>query len=568
MANTVIQLKSSGTPSSMPGSLANGEIALNYADGKFYYKNVTGQIVSFAGSGNVYSFATINANNSLVTALSNNSVLTITPGQNIGITADIINDIITISANLKPAFDVTNSAYSIANAAFGHSNTTYTAVNSAFGVINAAFDKANTFSAVNVGNTVPASPIVGSLWWDTDSGRMFIYYTDADSSQWVEASPSGGAVNVSQLLANTSGTVFNGNLNISTDLWIGNNITNVTSLIFNTSTNRTPSTPGELTWSQDDSTLHFDTDTPGNVVLHIGQDQAYYVKNQSGQTIYKGNVCMFSGTLGASGRLKVQRAIANNAYPSKYVMGIAAADILNGNDGFVISQGKIRGIDTSMFAAGEILYLSATNPGQMSNTMPTAPNNKVTMAAVIYSDATNGSIEVRPTLGSKLNEDELAELNGLTNSDVLAYVSANSRFENSQILVSAFTKANNALANTNGVVFAGNLTVTGTVSATHFDNVSDINLKDNVEPLHDVEYIVSNLSPVSFNWRKDGSKSFGLIAQEVEAVLPEIVHILEDGTKTVSYMQIIPFLLSTIKKQQEDINNINKKLDKLTKSKK
>ena len=34
MANTVIQLKSSGTPSNIPGSLANGEIALNYADGK------------------------------------------------------------------------------------------------------------------------------------------------------------------------------------------------------------------------------------------------------------------------------------------------------------------------------------------------------------------------------------------------------------------------------------------------------------------------------------------------------------------------------------------------------
>ena len=231
MANTVIQLKSSGTPSSMPGSLANGEIALNYADGKFYYKNVTGQIVSFAGSGNVYSFATINANNSLVTALSNNSVLTITPGQNIGITADIINDIITISANLKPAFDVTNSAYGIANAAFGHSNTTYTAVNSAFGVINAAFNKANSISAVNVGNTLPVSPRVGDLWWDTETGRLFIYYTDADSSQWVESSPSGGSVNVSQLLANTSGTVFNGNLNISTDLWIGNNITNVTSII-------------------------------------------------------------------------------------------------------------------------------------------------------------------------------------------------------------------------------------------------------------------------------------------------------------------------------------------------
>ena len=109
MSNTVIQLKSSGTPSNIPSSLANGEIALNYADGKFYYKIATGQIVSFAGSGNVYSFSTINANNSLITAISNNSTLTIKPGIGIGITSDIINDIITISADLSAANNWANT---------------------------------------------------------------------------------------------------------------------------------------------------------------------------------------------------------------------------------------------------------------------------------------------------------------------------------------------------------------------------------------------------------------------------------------------------------------------------
>lgn len=122
MANTVIQLKYSSTPGNIPPGLANGEIALNYADGKFYYKNVTGQIVSFSGSGNVYSFATINANGSLITALSNNSILTINPGNNIEISGNIISDVITITANLKPAFDKANSAYTHANDAFIHAN--------------------------------------------------------------------------------------------------------------------------------------------------------------------------------------------------------------------------------------------------------------------------------------------------------------------------------------------------------------------------------------------------------------------------------------------------------------
>ena len=119
MSNTVIKLRKSSVPSEVPSSLEYGELAINYADGKFYYKNATGQIVSFSGaanaSSNVYSFATINANNSLITALSNNSVLTLNPGDNIAITGDIINDVITISANLKPAYDVANAAYNQAN---------------------------------------------------------------------------------------------------------------------------------------------------------------------------------------------------------------------------------------------------------------------------------------------------------------------------------------------------------------------------------------------------------------------------------------------------------------------
>ena len=44
MANTVIALKKSGTPSSVPSDLANGELAINYADGKLYYRAANGTI--------------------------------------------------------------------------------------------------------------------------------------------------------------------------------------------------------------------------------------------------------------------------------------------------------------------------------------------------------------------------------------------------------------------------------------------------------------------------------------------------------------------------------------------
>ena len=57
-------------------------------------------------------------------------------------------------------------------------------------VANSAFLRANVL--VRVGNVVPSNPaaVLGNLWWNTDLGKLFIYYVDGDSSQWVETGPS------------------------------------------------------------------------------------------------------------------------------------------------------------------------------------------------------------------------------------------------------------------------------------------------------------------------------------------------------------------------------------------
>lgn len=94
MANTVIALKKSSTPSATPVNLANGELAINYADGKLFYKAANGTIVEFASGTN--SFGTVNANGTLVVADTTSDVLTVAAGNNISIVGDAINDKITI----------------------------------------------------------------------------------------------------------------------------------------------------------------------------------------------------------------------------------------------------------------------------------------------------------------------------------------------------------------------------------------------------------------------------------------------------------------------------------------
>jgi hypothetical protein len=70
--------------------------------------------------------------------------------------------------------------------------------------------------------------------------------------------------------------------------------------------------------------------------------------------------------------------------------------------------------------------------------------------------------------------------------------------------------------------------------------------------------ILSQLNPVSFDWKDIDKKSFGFIAQEIEKILPEIVTETQ-GKKALSYVQIIPFLVDAINQLQKQIDALKRK---------
>lgn len=96
MANTTIQLKKSATPAASPSDLANGELAINYADGKLFYKAANGTILSITSGTSTNSFSTVNANGTLVVADSPTNILTVVPGNNITVVGDAVNDKVTV----------------------------------------------------------------------------------------------------------------------------------------------------------------------------------------------------------------------------------------------------------------------------------------------------------------------------------------------------------------------------------------------------------------------------------------------------------------------------------------
>jgi hypothetical protein len=184
---------------------------------------------------------------------------------------------------------------------------------------------------------------------------------------------------------------------------------------------------GRISWDQDNATM--DVGLNSNTILKVGQDDLWYVKNQTGSTIPKGTAVMAVGTLGASGRILVAPMVSNGTISPKYLLGVTAEAIPNGIDGYVLAKGKLRQINTSAYTDGQVLWCSPTVPGALTATEPQAPNLKLPIAFVVNA-ANNGTLAIRTTAGATLSEDNQVQLGTLANNDVLTYISANGRWQN------------------------------------------------------------------------------------------------------------------------------------------
>jgi hypothetical protein len=144
-------------------------------------------------------------------------------------------------------------------------------------------------------------------------------------------------------------------------------------------------------------------------------------------------------------------------------------------------------------------------------------------------------------------------------------------------LVSAFTNdsgyysaGNNVSFGTgafSGAVSTGALTVTGALNVTGDITAfytSDARLKTNIFNIDDALDKVSRLNGVTFEWNETGKSLFdegfkipelevGVIAQEVQEVLPEVVTTRDNGMLAVNYEKIVPLLIEAIKELKTEI---------------
>jgi hypothetical protein len=108
-------------------------------------------------------------------------------------------------------------------------------------------------------------------------------------------------------------------------------------------------------------------------------------------------------------------------------------------------------------------------------------------------------------------------------------------------------------ASTTRLNYDGNLHA-NQMTAVDFNSISDERYKKDIEPIIDGLAIVNQINPVSYLWKHNEKKAFGVIAQELEKIIPEVVQNTDDK-RTVSYDQLIPFIIQAIKQLDEKIKN-------------
>ena len=112
----------------------------------------------------------------------------------------------------------------------------------------------------------------------------------------------------------------------------------------------------------------------------------------------------------------------------------------------------------------------------------------------------------------------------------------------------------------------GNTIITGILSVT--DDItafwsSDERLKDNITPIDDPLTKVVSISGNTFDWNEKSNKSghdVGLIAQEIEKVLPEAVVTRDNGYLAVDYHKVVPLLVEAIKELSDKVETLEQKL--------
>lgn len=218
--------------------------------------------------------------------------------------------------------------------------------------------------------------------------------------------------------------------------------TNVSALDYIKNKPTLPTTVGDMLKST------YDTDNDG--IVDFAEALKTEVRNSTGSTLYKGYIVYLSGSTGNLPNAVLAQANAEST--SAQTFGVVLSNIANNANGYVVTLGQIADLDTRTTATnpftsdtlvdGQVVYLSPTTAGHITNVKPTAPNHIVYVGYVIRTSPTNGTIQYRVQNGYELDEIHDVVATSPVNNDYLYYDSSTSLYRLRQLTAARITDAN------------------------------------------------------------------------------------------------------------------------------
>jgi len=244
-----------------------------------------------------------------------------------------------------------------------------------------------------------------------------------------------GATTASGARTNLSAAVLGTNNDITSMTGVTGGISSPDFIQFDTTATVTDAT-GRLYYDDEDQFQTLTFQMNGAAIQRIGEELYYRVKLSAAAT--KGQVLMFSGTLGASGGLQAEPATGLLPEQVNYILGIAHESGITNDWVFVTTFGEVKQIDTTggaeTWVQGDVLYYNPLVTGGLTNVKPTAPAAIVTVAAVVNVGVANGILFVRPTYGSVLGgTDGNVNFTTLASGNTLIYDAVAGVWENANL---------------------------------------------------------------------------------------------------------------------------------------
>ena len=183
-----------------------------------------------------------------------------------------------------------------------------------------------------------------------------------------------------------------------------------------------------------------------------------------------------------------------------------------------------------------------------------------------YNNLGDNSTKSNPiyTIGSSYqpSDSNLDNMYGIGFSHVnAAYDGISTVLDGWGLYVASGGTARVGLSGQTGRIYGTSVVATGTMTAANFNTTSDRNTKKDIKPIENALEKVQQLGGYSFTFKTTDQKSSGVIAQEVQKVMPELVHEGDDGHLTVQYGNMVGLLIEAIKEQQAQIDELKSKLN-------